>query len=231
MSKKNRDRRTHGASTEATGDVAEIQARLDASLPEGVTAIVMHENIDMGALHNAISEAVGEEPTIPKIEAVAEVQAEAEAQVPSDGEAEAEAQVPSDGEAAEEVAAAEKEEVDSEILEEFQEQMEMAVAEAEVEETPLPRGLRNYSRDSVIRVVSKRCPKKPGSQAERDWSYYTDGMTIDTYMRDLRMTTRRARANLLWDTNHGYIRIEATEATEATEAEAEAKIVAETADS
>lgn len=70
----------------------------------------------------------------------------------------------------------------------------------------------NYHR--IIRVVAKGNPKKPGSQAATDFLHYRDGMTLLTYLNDERMPRRRARANVQWDLEHGFIRLEEVKGAE-----------------
>ena len=64
----------------------------------------------------------------------------------------------------------------------------------------------NYTM-RIYRVTNGN-PKKPGSQAYHDFLHYRDGMTVLAYLTDARMPRRRARGNIQWDVEHGFIRLE-----------------------
>jgi hypothetical protein len=53
-----------------------------------------------------------------------------------------------------------------------------------------------------------RCPKRLGTQACSDWAHYVDGMTVSAYLAS--HDRRRARANLRWDEDHEFIRLQST---------------------
>lgn len=71
-----------------------------------------------------------------------------------------------------------------------------------------------------IRLVSASCPKRPGSIAADSWALYVDGMTVSAYLAS--HDRRRARRDLQWDLEHGFVRLETQAEWVASQQEAEA---------
>lgn len=63
----------------------------------------------------------------------------------------------------------------------------------------------NYTKRIFLTDKGKTNPKRPGSQAATDYLHYRPGMTVLAYLQDERMPRRRARANIQWDLDHGFI--------------------------
>ena len=67
-----------------------------------------------------------------------------------------------------------------------------------------------YPLDAKIRVLHKADnPKRKGSAAHAKFALYRDGMTVREFRREAKKNPKlRARLNLKWDIEKGYIKLE-----------------------
>lgn len=70
-------------------------------------------------------------------------------------------------------------------------------------------------------------PKRPGTVAWANFNLYVDGMTVSAYLAS--HDRRRARTDLAWDIQHGFVRLETQAEWAASQAEDEAALAAEAA--
>lgn len=70
---------------------------------------------------------------------------------------------------------------------------------------PTPR-MAQERLEMRIRLVSTSNPKRPGTTAWASWEHYVDGMTVSAYLAS--HDRRRARRDLQWDVEHGFVRLE-----------------------
>lgn len=70
---------------------------------------------------------------------------------------------------------------------------------------PTPR-MAQERLEMRIRLVSTGNPKRPGTTAWASWKHYVDGMTVSAYLAS--HDRRRARRDLQWDVEHGFVRLE-----------------------
>lgn len=181
--------------------VAEEQ--LDA--PQGMHMILFDEDgaddrglVDMGAVHSTIAEALGESGEDPGREAPVTLPA-AEIVSPPMSQAESEEKV-----------------------------REWMATQPD----PVPR----ISDDRLmqrIRIAERwigHCPKQPNSRAAHNWGLYIDGMTVSAYLAHPEVDggRKRARRDLAWDVDHGFITLQNPNEWEIEEA---ARLAAEEGDS
>lgn len=70
---------------------------------------------------------------------------------------------------------------------------------------------QQYDDTDVIRILSERNPKREGSAAWHMWTYYKEGMSVGEFRRLVRCGRHRpkdANADLKWNVEHKFIRIE-----------------------
>ncbi len=87
---------------------------------------------------------------------------------------------------------------------------------------PVPR-MDSTRLQMRIRIADKwkdRCPKQPDSIASRNWTRYTDGMTLSAYLSHplVEGGRRRARKDVAHDLEHGFITLQSSAEWEAEQA-------------
>lgn len=80
-----------------------------------------------------------------------------------------------------------------------------AVTEAPAKNPIGIKGPRGVALDSKISILAPSNPKRPGSRAFDLWTKYVEGMTVQAYMD---ATGDQATPALVYDSSHGFIKIE-----------------------
>lgn len=101
-----------------------------------------------------------------------------------------------------------------------------AVAELLARSIPRPGVRPRMTQDRLemrIRIPErwqKQHPKRPGTIAHENWLLYVDQMTVSAYLET--HDRRRARADLQWDVDHGFVYLQSASEYAAEVAEAHA---------